>query len=216
MPDRVYIYQTSANQKTIHTRKTQSNAAHLYGIMNIDAVLTSARNLSDRAYKLYIRMMLHQDGYTYALSPVEINRSIGMSDKRYRDAVKELIDKGYLVQSTEHKNLYTIYEYPEKDNPVFQNRTDNPSILDRCPVENGHTPRPFWTDNPSISEGEIVHNITPNNTVHSTVNSTSIMGENDYQNINIENILDDLSDVLSFKAGELPRTEYVDDGDLPF
>lgn len=216
MSDRVYIYQTSANQKTIRTRKTQSDAAHLYGIMNIDAVLSAAHNLSDRAYKLYIRMMLHQDGHTYALSPVEINRSIGMSDKRYRDAVKELIDKGYLVQSAKHKSLYTIYEYPEKDSPVFQNRTDSPSISDRCPVENGYMPRPFGRDNPSISGGEIVHNITPNNTVNSTDDSTSVVGENDYESMDIQNIIDDLSDDLSFKADELPRTEYVDDGDLPF
>lgn len=208
MPDRVYIYQTSANQKTIITKKAKSDIEHLYGIMNIDAALSAARNLSDRAYKLYVRMMLHQDGHAYALSPVEINRSIGMSDKRYRDAVRELIDKGYLVQSAKHKSLYTIYEHPEKDNPTFQKRTGRPAISDRYPGENGQMPRPFGRDNPSISGGEIVHNITPNNTVHNTVNSTGA--------IDVQNIIDDLSDDLSYKADELPRTDYVDDGDLPF
>lgn len=196
MSDRIYIYQTSANQKTITTRKTLSDKDHLYGVMNVAAMLSAAHRLTDRAYKLYVRMMLHQDGHTYALSPVEINSSIGMSDKRYREAVKELIDKGYLVQSEKHKSLYTIFEYPEKDNPALAIQTDTPAVLDICPVGNGRMTRPLCQDAPSISEGEIVHNITPNNTVHNTNDSTGDMSVND--NESIQNIIDELCENISF------------------
>lgn len=110
-----YIY-TSPNQKIITTKKTISDDAHIYGICNIDATLTAAKELTDRAFKLYLRMSLHQDGYTYALSPVEICNSIGMSDKRYRDAVNELIAKKYLVQSEDHKNVFVFYENPHSCN----------------------------------------------------------------------------------------------------
>lgn len=205
MNDRIYIYQTSANQKTITTKKTLSDKDHLYGVMNVEAMLSAAHRLSDRAYKLYVRMMLHQDGHTYALSPVEINGSIGMSDKRYREAVKELIDKGFLVQSEKHKSLYTIFEYPEKDNPAFSIRTDSPAVLDISPGENGQMPRPICQDAPSNSEGEIVHNITPNTTVHNTIDSTDEMSVNDTESI--QNIIDEISEDISFRA---------DIDDMPF
>jgi len=110
-----YIY-TSPNQKIITTKKTISDDTHIYGICNIDATLTAAKELTDRAFKLYLRMSLHQDGYTYALSPIEIYNSIGMSDKRYRDAVNELIAKNYLVQSEDYKNVFVFYENPHSCN----------------------------------------------------------------------------------------------------
>lgn len=106
-----YIY-TSPNQKIITTKKTISDDAHIYGICNISATLSAAKELTDRAFKLYLRMSLHQDGYTYALSPVEICNSIGMSDKRYREAVNELITKNYLTQSENQRNMFVFYENP--------------------------------------------------------------------------------------------------------
>lgn len=121
-------------------------------------------------------MNLHQDGHTYALSPVEINGAIGMSDKRYREAVNELIDKGYLVQSNKHKALYVFYELPQQDNkqnglPVSP---DNPSKIGTSSTQNGRITRPFRIDNPPISGGEILHDITSNNTSNNTVNSNNM------------------------------------------
>lgn len=72
--------------------------------------------LSDRAFKLYIRMNLHQPGYGYGLSPKEIHDAVGMSEDRYRSARRELEEKGYLVPVAEKMNRYTFYEYPQKDN----------------------------------------------------------------------------------------------------
>lgn len=177
MADNIYIYHTSPNQKSIVTKKTASSAGSPYGICNVSAVLTAATALSDRAFKLYMRMNLHQDGHTYALSPVEICNSIGMSDKRYRDAVKELIEKGYLVQSEKHKALYMFYEFPQLDNRQSTELTispDNPSISDTSSTQNGRITRPFRIDNPSISGGEILHNITSHNTSNNTVNSNNM------------------------------------------
>ena len=111
--DRICVYMTSPNQKIVQTYKAVSDSEHPYSICNLDAMLMAARNLTDRAFKLYVRMNLHQDDYTYALSPVEINDSIGMSDKRYREAVKELAQKGYLVKSKKRQNLYLFLENPD-------------------------------------------------------------------------------------------------------
>ena len=101
---------TSPNQKVVQTKKTVSDKANLYSKCNIEACLEASRVLTDRAFKLYIRMNLHQDGFTYALSPVEILEQIGMSEKRYHYAVRELIEKGYLVRNESNKMLYDFYE----------------------------------------------------------------------------------------------------------
>ena len=109
MADNIYIYHTSPNQKSIVTHKTTSDDTHIYSKYNVDATMSAAKELSDRAFKLYARLNLHQDGHVYALSPIAIQADIGMSDKRYREAVKELTDKGYLVQQEKHKSLYVFY-----------------------------------------------------------------------------------------------------------
>lgn len=185
MADNIYIYHTSPNQKSVITKKTVSDAGSPYGICNVSAVLTAASTLSDRAFKLYMRMNLHQDGFTYALSPVEISKSTGMSDKRYRDAVKELVEKGYLVQSEKYNSLFTFYEYPQQDNRQCTGRQASPDDLtetDGSCVPNGRMTRPNREDNPSISGGQILHDITSHTTNDSTENNT-YMGrsfEDDY------------------------------------
>lgn len=185
MGDNIYIYHTSPNQKSVITKKTVSDASSPYGICNVSAVLTAASSLSDRAFKLYMRMNLHQDGFTYALSPVEISKSTGMRDKRYRDAVKELVEKGYLVQSEKYKALFTFYEYPQQDNR--QNMECQSSPYDLTRTEASYTPnrqmtRPDGEDNPSVSGGEILHDITSHTTYDSTRNNTHVGSsyEDDY------------------------------------
>lgn len=185
MADNIYIYHSSPNQKSVITKKTVSGAGSPYGICNVSAVLTAASTLSDRAFKLYMRMNLHQDGFTYALSPVEISKSTGMSDKRYRDAVKELVEKGYLVQSEKHNSLFTFYEYPQQDNRQSMGRQASPDDLtetDGSCVPNGRMTRPNREDNPSISGGEILHDITSHTTNDSTENNTYVGSsfEDDY------------------------------------
>lgn len=167
----IYIYHTSPNQRSVITHKTLSDKEHPYGICNIAATLTAAKELTDRAYKLYIRMSLHQDGHTYALSPVEINNSIGMTDKRYREAVKELIDKGYLVQHKDHKSVYIFYEAPAIDNiSVLPKEIDYLPKTESTAVHNDYIEQPIWEVKPSVSGGEIIDNITSQ--IHNNTDTT--------------------------------------------
>ena len=202
MANNVYVYHTSPNQKSIITHKTVSDDAHIYGKCNVDATMSAAKELSDRAFKLYVRLNLHQDGHTYALSPVAIQGDIGMSDKRYREAVKELIDKGYLVQHDKHKSLYIFYEYPQKDDSHYRQRSeraDNPAESAVSSTQNGRITRPNREDNPAILGGEIEHNITS----HTTNNITSI--NNTCMDVSpkkkyrapIDDILDDAANYIS-------------------
>lgn len=106
------VFLVSPNQKMIVTHKFDSDNEDLYGIFDPEATSIAARDLSDRAFKLWVKMNLYQDGYKYALSPVEVEKTFGMSDKRYRLAVNELIARGYLVKTEEYRNTFDFYEKP--------------------------------------------------------------------------------------------------------
>lgn len=113
--DNLKIIVTTPNQKSIVTKKTLVDTENTYSKINIEAVCTAARMLSDKTFKLYMRMNLHQNNYTYALSPADIKEVMGLSVGQYRAAVKEMIQKMYLVLVEGRKNLYRFYEYPQKD-----------------------------------------------------------------------------------------------------
>lgn len=189
----INIYQTSPNQKCVMTHKTLSDETHLYGKCNIEATLLAAKTLSDRAYKLYTRMNLHQDQYGYALSPTEIRGSIGMSEKRYQQAVRELIEKGYLIRRKNRSNLYDFYEWPgdaadpdglEYDGAVSEPE-GTPDKMDSAPVRAdmagaesagdpggiGGVRQPGALGTPPASEGEILQDTTFNKTTNTTTNT---------------------------------------------
>ena len=67
-----FTHKFGLDYQSIVTHKTVSDDTHIYGKCNVEATLLAAKELSDRAFKLYIRMNLHQDNHTYALSPASI------------------------------------------------------------------------------------------------------------------------------------------------
>ena len=226
MAENIYIYHTSPNQKSVITKKTISDAAHPYGIFNITATLNAAKQLSDRAFKLYVRMNLHQDGHTYALSPAEIFQSVGMSDKRYRDAVNELIEKGFLVQTEKSKSIYYFYEFPTVSTDATTNRGDAPAKSNDAQAKSdvssdaiGKMPQLFWEDNPAISGGEIVHNITSHTTRDNTIQNTK---NNTFDDLLKKNnfCLGDCSTCVDRDTCNIEKSNddgiQLDDNDLPF
>lgn len=100
------------NQKIIVTDKAPCDDKHIYGVLNIEALKYAASILSGTCFKLYVRMMLHQGGFTYALSPKAIEEDIGLSNNCYHSAVKEMIAKGFLVRDLERANVYHAVEDP--------------------------------------------------------------------------------------------------------
>ena len=100
------------NQKIVVTDKAPCNDRNIYGVLNIAALKYAASVLSGTCFKLYVRMMLNQNGFTYALSPKAVEEDIGLSDKCYRTSVKELIEKGFLVKDSEKTNVFHAIEDP--------------------------------------------------------------------------------------------------------
>lgn len=101
---------TVPNQKIVNVQKQVSNKQSPYAQFNLKALELAIQSLSGESFKLWCYINKNQNGYTFALSKVDaLNYGIGSSSS-YSRAVKQLIDKGYLVQTT--GNNYTFYEIP--------------------------------------------------------------------------------------------------------
>ena len=100
---------TVPNQRivTIHREHPKQN---FLGIQN-DHWQYAARDLGAHALMLYLYFAANANNYTLALSPQDIQNTIGMPQSTYRDQFTKLITKGYLVQRG--KNSYDFYELPQ-------------------------------------------------------------------------------------------------------
>lgn len=104
---------TVANQKTVNVVKAESNKDNYYCITNLDALRMAMINLKGETFKLWCYLNKNQNGYTLALSKVDaISWGIG-SKSSYDRAVKDLIEQGYLVETS--KGHYDFYEYPKEE-----------------------------------------------------------------------------------------------------
>lgn len=204
---------SSPNQKVVITKKTKSNRDNEYGIFNIVATKEAAKALSDRAFKLYCRLNLHQDAYRFALSPVEIENSFGLSASKYRAAVKELIEKAYLVKDEDQRNLFTFYENPKLDFKDYLELTEDAAydcvITNELSTQIGEMICSNLGDDSTETDVEILHDNTFNNTYDNTTNITLDTGvlseemEDDNPNIPMEE-LDERYNELK----ELQRSRY--------
>ena len=61
-------------------------------------ITTAGNVLSASAFKLFLYLSKNKDGYNFYFSPKDFINNFEMSDKTYRNARLELIEKGYLVQ----------------------------------------------------------------------------------------------------------------------
>jgi hypothetical protein len=104
---------TVPNQKTIQVQKEKSNKDNLYSIFNLKALQHAMIDLKGESFKLWCYINKNQSGHTFALSKVDaISWGIG-SKSSYDRAVRELIDKKYLVATS--NNHYDFYELPKEE-----------------------------------------------------------------------------------------------------
>lgn len=104
---------TVANQKTIKVHKEVCDKDNLYATINLEALQHAALDLKNETFKLWLYIAKNQKGYTFGLSKVDaIKWGIG-SKSSYDRAVKELIEKKYLVETT--SNHFDFYEIPKEE-----------------------------------------------------------------------------------------------------
>lgn len=104
---------TSANQKTIKVLKEKCDKENLYAIFNLEALNAAMLDLKGESFKLWCYLNKNQNEYTFALSKVDaLKWGIG-SKSSYDRAIAELIEKGYLVETS--SNHYDFYEMPKEE-----------------------------------------------------------------------------------------------------
>ncbi|MBQ0099481.1 MAG: hypothetical protein KBS91_02910 [Firmicutes bacterium] len=112
----------------MEVKKEKCDKTHLYALINLEAMESSAQDLDAGAFKLWMYFAKNQNGYEFALSSKDVEQTFGMKIKQYNNAVEQLITKGYLVNVGGNK--YTFNEKPviTKGNNTVITKEDNAVI----------------------------------------------------------------------------------------
>ena len=121
-------YKTVPNQKAVKVNKEECNKQNLYAAINLEAMENAAQMLDAGAFKLWIYFAKNQNGYELALSSKDVQDVFGIKIKQYNNAVAELIEKGFLVNTK--GNNYDFYEVPviTKSNNAVITKSNNPLL----------------------------------------------------------------------------------------
>lgn len=77
-----------------------------------EIIFYAARQLDAGAFKLW--MYLYKEGMRlgcYDLSSKRVQEDFGIKKTQYNSAIKELIEKGYLVQHSEANSVANVWEF---------------------------------------------------------------------------------------------------------
>lgn len=101
------------NQKEINCHNDSAQRAKTlnggWHIMINDWDSQAMKILNPSAYLLYRYLCKNMDGYTFDLSPVAVKNYTGMGKSSYENAVKELIEKRFLISNPTRKDAYDFY-----------------------------------------------------------------------------------------------------------
>lgn len=147
-------FKTSPNQKTITIQKEDCNKQNYYAAINLNALELAAIDLKSGAFKLWIYFAKNQNNYTFGLSNKAVAEQFGIKKDQYDSAVKELIEKGYLIETA--KNKYVFKELAEKTT-----------------IKSGNLPQSKMVKTDCEKQEKPITNIT-NNTLNNTKEKTFI------------------------------------------
>lgn len=109
---------TYANQRRININreipKGTKESKRPYVIAYNDNINDAMKNISKvSTLKAYLYLIQNTNNYYFALSTQDISDTTGISLKSAKDAINDLIEKGYLVLRDKH--TYDFYERPFDD-----------------------------------------------------------------------------------------------------
>lgn len=117
------IYKTSPNQKTVTVKKEPTDKQHYYTSINLQALELAAIDLKAGAFKLWIYLAKNQNNYTFGLSNKAAFEYFGIKKDQYDSAVKELIEKGYLIQDKKNKYIFNEIKNGKKPQKEMEKST---------------------------------------------------------------------------------------------
>lgn len=103
------------NQKVIAVNKQPCDEINIYVKMNVEAIDLALQNLKQGSVlKVWMYFAKNQNGYKFELSSKHVMAYCNITEKTYREAIKTLIEKRYLIPRGEGSNHYDFYEIPVK------------------------------------------------------------------------------------------------------
>lgn len=115
---------THPNQKIILIKKIEANKDNPYSIISLKALDVAMGKLNGASFKLWVYCAKNQDQHVFALSCKAFMDQASCSKPTYLNAVKELIDKRYLVPAKNNSNSYIFYELPAEKTPYPLDESD--------------------------------------------------------------------------------------------
>lgn len=99
------------NQKIVKVNKAMTDNNNLYTKINLSALQKATNKLtSNYGLALQLYFAKNQNEYTQELSSADFCAYAGCSRNAYNTAVRELIDKKFLIEDCSKKNKYNFYE----------------------------------------------------------------------------------------------------------
>lgn len=107
---------TVPNQRIIAiTGKEPCDRTNIYAKININAMKEAINNLhSTTAYSLWTYLASQQNDYKFAFSSSAVSNELGIKKSTIQNAIRELINKNYLIQRKTNLNTYDFYELPKE------------------------------------------------------------------------------------------------------
>ena len=102
-----------ANQKRIgNTIKQPCDTQNIYTKINIAAINNAMLTLKPSTVKIWFYFAKNQSGYQFELSSKAVCEFCNITDKTYREGIKEMVENRFLVKR--EKNVFDFYELPQE------------------------------------------------------------------------------------------------------
>ena len=111
---------TYPNQKTITIHKDPVKENFLQ--VNICEWQEAFATLPRISFGLYLYLCGNQNKFNLALSSVDVQKSLGVSDSSYRRAIEDLLAAGYLIMRNGNEHTLDFYTTPQPTNYVKKER----------------------------------------------------------------------------------------------
>lgn len=103
------------NQKIILIKRESDKARKDFFKVSNENLNEAMYNLKPSTFMLWVYFADNANGYKMDLYPVDFCTKCRISDSTYRRGMKELQEKGYLVQSDQAKNIWLFKEVSTSD-----------------------------------------------------------------------------------------------------
>lgn len=123
-------------------------------------------NLNNSSFKLWCYLNKNQEHYQFELSQ-KACAEWGIKKDSYYSAVKDLINKGYLICKNENSNIYSFYEMPfsEKQKDLYFNDE----------LQFSENPKNNSEKQKAVSESQNINSENPQrNNTYNTIDNTEI------------------------------------------